>query len=180
MQQILESTLSYWWRTEPTRCSAGQSAEVRAGSESRANAHWGSPGTWEALSFPCLTSNQPAGAGRSIPRPTDARVHRPLGAKQWTEVRYRVARETEASGTSDSGQSILMVPVKQGNPPQGSLWREGGCREAFHSARAGWIHEPWRGKMSGPSKPGSVSTKLLRIAELARQTPSVLPRPAGT
>ena len=131
MQQILESTLSYWWRTEPTRCLAGQSAEVRAGSESRANAHWGSPGTWEALSFPCLTSNQPAGAGRSIPWPTDARVHRPLGAKQWTEVRYRVARETEASGTSDSGQSIPIVPVKQGNPPQGSLRREGGCREAF-------------------------------------------------
>ncbi len=111
-------------------------------------------------------NEQPAGAGRSIPWPADARVHRPLGTKQWTEVRYRVARETEASGTSDSGQSILMVPVKQGNPPQGSLWRERGCREAFHSARAGWIHEPWRGKMSGPSKPGSVSTKLLRIAEL--------------
>ena len=69
MQQILESTLSYWWRTEPTRCSAGQSAEVRAGSESRANAHWGSPGTWEALSFPCLTNNNRRGPVDQYPGP---------------------------------------------------------------------------------------------------------------
>lgn len=75
-------------------------------------------------------NEQPAGAGRSIPRPADARVHRPTGSNLWTEERYRVARETGASGKNDSGQSISIVPTKQGNPPQGSLWRDGGCREA--------------------------------------------------
>ncbi len=80
---------------------------------------------------------QPAGTGRSIPRLSDARVHRPKRSNQWTEERYRVARETGASGKNDSGQSISIVPAKQGNPPQGSLLREGGCREVAVRRKSG-------------------------------------------
>ena len=81
------------------------------------------------------------------------------------------SKGNRASGMGGSGQSTLIVPVKQGNPPQGSLWREGGCREAVRRGNTRRIHEAVEGKMSGRPGPGSVSTRLARIAELAREDP---------
>jgi hypothetical protein len=107
---------------------AMQSAGVRAGSRSRADAHGGSPGTWEALP---ISTVKHTGGGRSINTQARGRcAPRPQGAKPGAPLWYRRARATELCGMDGSGQSTPTVPVKQGNPPQGSLRREEGCREA--------------------------------------------------
>jgi len=58
----------------------------------------------------------------------------------------------------------LIVPVKRGNSPQGTLWREG------DTEFTGLL----KGKMAGRSSPGVVSTKLQRIAKLAREVPDMV------
>jgi len=58
----------------------------------------------------------------------------------------------------------LILPMKQGNSPQGTLWREGGTEFTVLL----------EGKMAGRSSPGVVSTKLQRIAKLAREAPDMV------
>ena len=63
----------------------------------------------------------------------------------------------------DEESECLIVPVKQGNPPQGTRWREGGTG----------VMEPMEGKMPDTPRSETISTKQNRIAELARQMPNV-------
>jgi RNA-directed DNA polymerase len=56
-----------------------------------------------------------------------------------------------------------MVPPKPGNQPNGTRWRDGARRNT----------EPLEGKMTGTQSPSNISTKLQRIAELARREPKV-------
>jgi len=65
----------------------------------------------------------------------------------------RVERSEHLRGTEESGE-----------PDPGTRRREGGCR----------VTEPEEGKMAGSSSPASVSTRLQRIAELARRAPSMV------
>ena len=111
----------------PRRCKADQSVAARAGSENRAYAHGGSPGTWEALSSPRQT--KPAGAGLNKPRALECRVPYSEGAKPVDASVVPRSEGNRASGMGGSGHSTFIVPRKQGNRPEGSLRREGGCRE---------------------------------------------------
>jgi RNA-directed DNA polymerase len=70
---------------------------------------------------------------------------------------------TKRGGTVEGKSELFIVPRKRGNASQRTPWREG---------RAGTT-EPLEGKMSGPQTPASVSTKLQRIAELARKAPEL-------
>ena len=54
-----------------------------------------------------------------------------------------------------------MVPMKPGNSPQGTRWRDGGAG----------VMEPQEGKMAGTPRSETISTKRSRIAKLARQMP---------
>jgi len=54
----------------------------------------------------------------------------------------------------------------------GSLWREGGVGK--HADQTVGITELSEGPMSGISRPGSISTKLRRIAELAGRAPDMV------
>ncbi len=67
------------------------------------------------------------------------------------------------NGKGGSGRSVPILPEKQANSPLGSLQREGGRRGT----------ESQEGKTAGTPGPESVSTKLLRIAELAREAPDM-------
>ena len=121
---------------------ACQRAEVWAGCKSRALAYWGSPGTWEALPSPHHT--KPAGAGRSKPRPFERRVPCPKGAKQADAGVVPRSKGNRASRDGRQWSQHSIVPSKRGNRPQGSPWREGGCREAFRSGRTGRIQRKRR------------------------------------
>ena len=57
-----------------------------------------------------------------------------------------------------------MVPMKPGNQPNGTRSRDGASRNT----------EPLEGKMTGTQSPLDISTRLQRIAELARRTPTAL------
>ena len=56
-----------------------------------------------------------------------------------------------------------MVPTKPGNQPNGTRWRDGASRNT----------DLLEGKMKGTQSPTDISTKLQRIAELARREPKV-------
>jgi group II intron reverse transcriptase/maturase len=77
--------------------------------------------------------------------------------------RYLKAKATkpEEKGGRESERHI--VPVKQGNLPEGTLWREGGAM----------VMEPLEGKMQGTSRPESVSTRLQRIAKVSKEAPEM-------
>jgi len=66
-----------------------------------------------------------------------------------------------ALGTDEEESERLIVPIKSGNPPQGTRWREGGVGKT----------EPQEGTMAGPQAPNTISTKQARIARLAKQMP---------
>src|SRR5689334_14467954 len=63
----------------------------------------------------------------------------------------------------DRKSELLMVPKKPGNQPNGTRWRDGASRNT----------ELLEGKMTGTQSPLDISTRLQRIAELARREPSV-------
>jgi hypothetical protein len=72
-----------------------------------------------------------AGGGRlNKPQALRRRVTRPEGAKEADADVVPHSEGNRVSGMLGSGRSTPMVPSKQGNLPQGSLWRDGGCREA--------------------------------------------------
>ena len=54
--------------------------------------------------------------------------------------------------------------MKQGNRPEGTLWREGGAV----------LLEPLEGKMQGTLGPESVSTGLQRVTTLSREAPEMV------
>jgi RNA-directed DNA polymerase len=77
--------------------------------------------------------------------------------------RYRQAKETKRGGKGGRESERPIVPVKRGNPPRGDPAEGRGRRDA----------EPSKGKMMETSGSAIVSTKLRRIAKLAREMPGV-------
>ena len=63
----------------------------------------------------------------------------------------------------DRKSELLIVPKKPGNQPNGTRWRDGASRNT----------ELLEGKMTGTQSPLDISTRLQRIAELARREPKV-------
>src|SRR5688572_17817751 len=70
-------------------------------------------------------------------------------------------RKTKRSGMSNEKSETPTVPVKPGNSPHEDPLEGRGVRKT----------EPREGKMSEPLNSGSITTKLARIAELAREQP---------
>ncbi len=86
--------------------------------------HWGSPGTWETLPFP---SSFRASEGSSViktPGPWALRSAS-MGAKCERKGGTRWAKETKPAGMDGRESELLVVPAMRGNPPQGTLRREG-------------------------------------------------------
>jgi group II intron reverse transcriptase/maturase len=79
------------------------------------------------------------------------------------QERYRQAKETKRGGKGGRESERLVVPVKRGNPPRGDPVEGRGRRDA----------EPLEGKMMETPDSAIVSTKLRRIATLAREMPGV-------
>lgn len=105
--------------------------------------------------------------GAGSPATPDLRaVVRPGGAwrNPGRDGRYRRAKETKRGGMGGRKSERCVVPGKVGNSPQGTHWREGGRRGT----------EPLEGKTVDTSGSGAVSTKLQRIAKLARQAPEMV------
>src|SRR6187401_3574457 len=75
---------------------------------------------------------------------------------------YRRAKETECGETEGRESERLIVPLSQGNCPEGP-WGGKGTPS----------HQPLEGNMTGTSGPEFVSTKQQRIAELARTSPGM-------
>ena len=68
------------------------------------------------------------------PQAPGRRTTRLEGAKQVAAGAVPRSEGNRAGGTGGSGRSTFTVPKKQGNRPEGSLRREGGCREAVRLA----------------------------------------------
>lgn len=77
---------------------------------------------------------------------------------------YSEAKATKRRRMAGSESELLVVPAKAGNT----------CRVDPLEGRGSQTVESFEGKMPGVSEPTSVSTKLERIAELARQTPKLV------
>ena len=77
---------------------------------------------------------------------------------QW----YRQAKETKRGEMGGRESQRLIVPMSQGNHPEGTLGREGDAS-----------YEPLEGNMIGTPRPATVFTKQQRIAELARNGPEM-------
>ena len=90
-------------------------------------------------------------------RLADAVLEERLG-KQW----YRRVKETKRRETSGRKSECSIVPEKLGQPPRGTQSREGSTRGS----------EPQVGDVPGQPGPENTYTKLLRIAELARLSPT--------
>ena len=79
-------------------------------------------------------------------------------------MRYRMAKETKPDEKDGRKSERCILPVKPGNSPQRTRWREGGVGSM----------ELLDGTTTGSPKPESVSTKMQRIAELARNAPDMV------
>jgi len=103
-----------------------KSARVPPGSKSRACRHWGSPGTWEVLSSP-LKGIRSGRAGDLFLMPSLGSTPPGKGAKKRVLKRYPKVKATkpEEKGGRESERSVVLM--KQGNRPEGTLWREGGA-----------------------------------------------------
>ena len=71
----------------------------------------------------------------------------------------RRPKETKEGGKDGKASECLVVPAKRGNPLQGNP-----AEERRHRSM-----DPFEGKTTGTPSPGDVSTRLQRIAELARE-----------
>ena len=132
---------------------------VPPGSESMANDHEGSPGTWETLPSPSKC--------RPETRLTNSRwIHGPVswavGDERGTQRWYRQAKETKCGERDVRESQRLIVPSSRGDHPEGPR----GGKEAPS-------HEPLEGNMIGTPRPATVFTKQQRIAELARNGPEM-------
>src|SRR6266571_4891862 len=125
----------------------------------RAGAH-GSP---RNLGGPMVSAvEKPEGPpAKKGPGPQASGVRPPVGANGGTPPRYRRAKATKQSGR-DHGESECSRSIAEaGEPTQGTPWREGEHR----------VTEPLEGKITGTPISDTVSTRLQRIAELAREAP---------
>jgi len=132
--------------------------EVSPGSRSAARTYRGRPGTWEVLLSP---PNVRDGNPVNKPRPrVDTRRHEERTAShRW----YRQAKATKCGGMDCKTSELSIVLMKPGNHPKGP---GGGKGEAG----------PWdslEGTMPRTPSLENVSTKLQRIAELARKAPEM-------
>jgi RNA-directed DNA polymerase len=120
----------------------------------------GSPGTWEASR---LRSKIRVGAPVTKPQAVGVASHA-ARSEEGVQERYLSARDNRsAEGRAGRSRSARVGPVKQGNAdPSGPCGGKAGAGST----------DPLEGKMEGTSKPTTVSTKLQRIAELARQMPT--------
>lgn len=82
-------------------------------------------------------------------------------ANERARARYREVKETKRRGKGEQESEPPILPMKPGNPRPGDLVEGGGGRAA----------EPMEGKMAESLCSGSISTRLRRIAELARGQP---------
>ena len=89
-----------------------------------ANDHKGSPGTWETLPSPSLTAGwSPAYQLQADPRLSSRACGDESGTKRW----YRQAKATKCGETAGKESERLILPLSQGNHPEGTLGREGGA-----------------------------------------------------
>jgi hypothetical protein len=133
------------------------------GSKSRACRHWGPPGTWEVLSSP-LNGIRSGRAGDLFLMPSPGCICPGKGAKKRVLKRHPKVKATkpEERGGRESERSTVLM--KQGNRPEGTLWREGGAV----------LLERLAGKMQGTLGPESVSTGLQRVATVSREAPEMV------
>src|SRR5262245_61415867 len=121
--------------------------------------HRGSPGTWEVSR---LLRHIPGGStGDQGPGHKAARGAPPCGAKPSPHRRYHAPSASKERGTARETSECPIVPLNQGKLPIATLGREGGIENT----------DPLEGKMAGTSSPTTVSTKLQRIATLAKEAP---------
>ena len=85
----------------------------------------------------------------------------PVGAKGRTSPRYRRAKATKRRGMGHGESECSDSIDEAGEPTRGTPWREGEHRGT----------ELLKGKTTGTPISGTVSTRLQRIAELAREAP---------
>ena len=84
-----------------------------------------------------------------------------MGAKRGAPLRYRRAKATKRGGKGHGESECPRSIEEAGEPTRGTRWREGGHRAT----------EPLGGKTTGTPISETVSTRLQRIAELAREAP---------
>jgi RNA-directed DNA polymerase len=126
------------------------------------HAHGGSTGTWEISSLPPKCGD----AGRRD-QTRGLRESRTCAQEPEREhedsanERYRRAKATKRSGTSDEKSETPVVPTKPENSPHEDPVEGRGVR----------ITEPNEGTMAEALNSGTVTTRLERIAELARKHP---------
>src|SRR6516225_10047776 len=134
------------------------SATVPPGSKSRARSYWGSPGTWEVLSSPSM--NPVLGIPVNNSRPA-AGASCGCGNEAQGAVAVPRSEGNEATREGRQEVGVLHITCEAGEPTRGTLQREGKHRDTG----------TFEGKMAGTSSSTTVSTKLKRIAKLARGMP---------
>lgn len=88
-----------------------------------------------------------------------------VGANDPSGERVSAAKGGPEEAEKDAQESEPpVVPMRTVNPPQGSRRREG----------VAGVHELLEGKMQGKSGPDSISTRLRKVAELARCEPPMV------
>lgn len=85
------------------------------------------------------------------------------GSEAQTRIVVSPSEGNQARREGARASEHPIVPRKPGNLPAGTRWREGDA----------WSLLPLEGNMAGASKPGTVSTRQQRIAELAKQSPQM-------
>ena len=118
---------SLFFKRGPRRRTVWPGASVPPGSESRAQAHQDSPGTWEVQ--PSLVDKPWRGAATpQSPRLRGRR--RAAGSEHRRTASHRLAKDNEASGTGGWKSHSAIVPWRLGNSPRRTQWREGHCQRA--------------------------------------------------
>src|SRR3989442_11768539 len=125
----------------------------------RAGAH-GSP---RNLGGPMVSAvEKPEGPpAKKGPGPQASGVRPPVGANRGTPSRYRRVKETKRGGKGHGESECFEGTEEAGEPTRGTP-----RREAKHRGT-----ELLRGKITGTPISDTVSTRLQRIAELARESP---------
>lgn len=120
----------------------------------------GCPGTWEASPSPSKETARDAGRAKSqASRPQHTRREGANRCAGW----YRRAEETKRGGMEGEESERLVVPRKRGNRPHRDPVEGRGRR----------MRDPNRRQTKGYRALNTVSTKLNRIAKLAREMPEV-------
>ena len=118
------------------------------------------PGTWEILLSPSKGTGR--GTADKNPGQSEAALAERRVRHEGAQGRYRRASQRAPGWRQEVGAS--RVPVSQGNRPPKDP-EEGRGRQGI---------EPVEGKMARMMEFGTVSTRLRRIAELARKAPEMV------